>query len=152
MRIILLSLLLILICGPIWAQDESLQNFETDYCTFFANGTIQEPDLWKHCCFEHDLRYWFGGALDDRDIADTYLKQCVQDVAGSFWANLIYTGVREGHKSPIQNRLHWGWGWTSHRENLPLTNPEKKIIQVNLYQLNLDQDYVENFIRKYKLN
>lgn len=129
-----------------------MQPFETDYCTMFADGTPQKPDLWKHCCFEHDLRYWFGGDAHDIDFADDSLRQCVQDAAGSFWANLIYKGVREGHNSPIQHRLHWGWGWTPRRPNDSLTADEKALIRQDLYQLNLSPDYIRDFITKYRLN
>jgi hypothetical protein len=132
-----------------WAQQESLKPFETDYCTLFPEGTAKQPELWKQCCFEHDLRYWFGGSFANRDVADTFLKQCVQEVAGSFWANAIYDGVRRGHSSPIKNRLHWGWGWTSERDNSPLTTDEKALIRHDLYELGLDPAYVKHFILKY---
>lgn len=152
MKNIILSLLIILTGCFSLAQSEGLQKFETDYCTLFVNGTPKHPNLWKHCCFEHDLRYWFGGTLVDRNTADSYLKQCVYNVAGSFWANLIYDGVKIGHKSPVKNRHHWGWGWTPLRENTPLNNSEKVIIRDNLFQLNLSEDYIEQFINKYNLN
>lgn len=153
MRLIFLSLsLLFLFSSTSWAQNRPLQEFETDNCTLFANGTVQEPDLWKHCCFEHDLRYWFGGSFPERDVADLHLKQCVQKVAGKTWADLIYKGVRFGHQSPIQHRLHWGWGWAPPRGNGPLTAPEKAVIRQGLNQLSLPQDYIQEFLRKYGLN
>lgn len=146
-------LLFLLMCVGSFAgaQQESLQPFETDYCTLFPDGTPKKPALWKHCCFEHDLRYWFGGSFDDRDVADVFLKECVQDVAGSFWANLMYDGVRKGHSSPIQNRLHWGWGWTPVRDDAPLTSSEKTLIRHDLHGLGLDSAYVNHFILKYGL-
>jgi len=134
------------------AAEPRLKEFETDNCTMFADGTPQKPELWKHCCFEHDLRYWFGGDNADIDFADEQLRLCVLDVATPFWANLIYRGVREGHKSPVQHRLHWSWGWTEERALAPLTAPEKEIIRNDLDELNLDRHYIETFILKYNLN
>lgn len=134
------------------ATSAQLQPFETDGCTLFAEGTPQKPELWKHCCFEHDLRYWFGGEMPDRDFADLQLKQCVQDVAGSFWAQLIYKGVRDGHNSPIQHRLHWSWGWTPERSEAPLSPDEKTYIRNQLNQLSIDTNYIQQFILKYRLN
>lgn len=134
------------------AQTHNLQPFETDGCTFFVDGPVGRPNLWKHCCFEHDLRYWFGGDISARDVADDYLRQCVQASAGSFWANLMYKAVKRGHHSPIQHRLHWGWAWTPERANTPLTPSEKATVRQELYLLNLDRPYVESFILKYRLN
>lgn len=134
------------------AAQARLEPFQTDGCTMFADGTAQKPDLWKHCCVEHDLRYWFGGDSADLDFADLQLKQCVHDVAGSFWANLIYKGVREGHNSPVQHRFHWSWGWTPARNNAPLISSEKEIIRKDLRELNFDSAYIENFILRYNLN
>jgi len=152
MRNIILFLSLTIGFSISWAASESLKPFETDNCTFFAEGTIKQPDQWKHCCFEHDLRYWFGGSIPDRDFADENLKQCVKDVAGPFWSQLIYRGVKAGHQSPAQHRLHWAWGWTSPRDNHPLSSSEKEIIQHDLHQLRLNRAYVDDFISKYRLN
>jgi hypothetical protein len=52
-------LLIVIISTSTWAA--KLKSFETDYCTFFPEGTLRNPNLWKHCCIAHDLRYWVGG-------------------------------------------------------------------------------------------
>ncbi|MBS1970532.1 MAG: hypothetical protein JSU04_09495 [Bdellovibrionales bacterium] len=134
------------------ASEPHLRNFVTDYCTMFPEGTPQKPDLWKHCCFEHDLRYWFGGDSADLDFADESLRQCVKDVAGNFWANLMYKGVREGHSSPVKNQYHWSWGWDPERMDSPLSEAEKTLIRKDLGNLGLDPAYVHDFIGKYHLN
>jgi hypothetical protein len=104
--------------------NNSLKTFETDGCTMFVDGTPSKPGLWKHCCVEHDMRYWFAGDQKDMDKTDLRLKACVKEVAGSTWAELIYTGVRAGHNSPVKNKTHWGWGWTIERANTPLNSLE----------------------------
>lgn len=144
-------LFLLLVAGAAQAQIDPLRDFETDYCTLFANGTPRQPDLWKHCCFEHDLRYWFGGSLADQDLSDFHLKQCVNDVAGSAWAWVIYNGVRSGHLSPVKHRFFWGWGWGENRANTPLTEAEKVLIRQRLSELDLAPEYLEEFLRKNNL-
>src|SRR5690349_20933235 len=80
---------------------KELLDFVSDGCTMSPDGTLSKPGLWRHCCFEHDLRYWFGGTIGDRDFADVHLRSCVRDAAGEFWAAVIYRGVRLGHYSPV---------------------------------------------------
>ena len=86
------------------AEDNKLKAFETDGCTMFVDGTNSRPELWKTCCIEHDLRYWYGGSLSDMDEADNQIKICVEKVAGNAWAQVIYTGISAGHHSPIKNK------------------------------------------------
>lgn len=152
MRQLTLGFSFLLLSISAWSQEARLQPFETDYCTMFVDGTPQKPSLWKHCCFEHDLRYWFGGNSFDLDFADEALRQCVQSAAGNLWANLIYKGVREGHKSPVRHRYHWSWGWSPARADTPLTPFEKALIRQELGALPLDPNYIQNFILKYQLN
>lgn len=124
-----------------------LKPFETDNCTMFVDGPKSEPGLWKHCCIEHDLRYWFGGSDPDMDMADLRLKACVQKVAGDNWAKLIYTGVRAGHYSPIKNKYVWGWAWSVKRKKEPLTSAEVGYVITQLKDLRLDEVNIDEFIK-----
>lgn len=130
------------------ALDNALKSFETDGCTMFADGTVKRPGLWRHCCVEHDMRYWFGGDQANMDKTDLRLKACVFDVAGSFWAKLIYDGVRAGHSSPVKNKTHWGWGWVNERANIKLTEEESQYIIEELRRLPYDAVVIEKFIEK----
>lgn len=94
------------------------------------------------------MRYWFGGSQADMDKTDLRLKACVQDIAGSVWANLIYTGVRAGHSSPVKNKTHWGWGWVNERENTPLTSSESEYVIEELKRLPMDSAVIEKFIER----
>lgn len=125
-----------------------LKPFFTDGCTMFVDGTKERPDLWRHCCVEHDLRYWFGGSQKDLDSTDLRLKSCVNEVAGPTWAELIYTGVRMGHHSPVKNKTHWSWGWTKERANTALNTEEVKYIIDELHRLPLDPEMIERFIKQ----
>lgn len=129
--------------------DLVLQSFETDGCTMFVEGTLEKPDLWAHCCFEHDLRYWFGGTKDDKKFSDIQLRECVRDVAGSFWANLMYNGVRLGSFSPIKFKYVWNWGWQPKRKSLPLNKFEIDYIVEQLFAMDLDPQFREEFLNKY---
>lgn len=126
--------------------NNSLKSFETDGCTMFVDGTPSKPGLWKHCCVEHDMRYWFGGDQKDMDKTDLRLKACVKEVAGATWAELIYTGVRAGHNSPVKNKTHWSWGWTTERANAPLSSLESDYIIEEVRRLPYDSELLEKFI------
>lgn len=126
----------------------ALKPFVTDGCTLFADGTLKRPGLWTHCCEEHDMRYWFGGDQADMDKTDIRLRSCVKDVAGKTWADLIYTGVRAGHTSPVKNKTHWSWGWSTERANTPLTAKEITYIIEELRLLPFESEIIETFIQR----
>lgn len=134
-----------------FSSQQGLKKFETDYCTGFSEGTIFRPNLWKSCCFDHDLRYWFGGSKGEENKADLVLKQCVAQKAGSFYSNIMYYAVRTGHYSPIKHRLKWGWGYASRDPYKKLTQEEKIHIWDELNKLDLDPQYLEKFNSTYNL-
>jgi hypothetical protein len=134
---------------PTWAevdQTNSLKPFFTDGCTLFVDGPPGKPELWRHCCVEHDVRYWFGGSEKDLDKTDMKLKSCVNKVAGPVWAEVIYQGVRLGHKSPIKNKTHWSWGWMIERENKALNPFEALYVIDELKRLPMDRKFIDQFI------
>jgi hypothetical protein len=124
----------------------SLKTFETDGCTLFVDGTPRKPHLWKHCCIEHDMRYWFGGEQSDLDKTDLRLRACVKEAAGDGWAKLIYTGVRAGHNSPVKNKTQWSWGWNIERPNIAFSDLEVKYIVEEIRRLPYDSELLEKFI------
>lgn len=142
-----LTLLFSLISLSINASELKLKPFETDGCTMFVDGTKSEPKLWRHCCVEHDLRYWFGGSTTDMDETDLRLRSCVEKAAGDYWAAVIYRGVRAGHYSPIKNKYFWSWAWSVKRENVKLTTDESTYVIAQLRNLNLDEVNIEDFIK-----
>jgi hypothetical protein len=119
----------------------SLKPFTSDYCTWFPEGTIQRPQLWKHCCLEHDLYYWMGGNRNDRWRVDQLLKQCVQQTHAPRAANIMYRAVRAGSWSPIKMKgRKWGHGWQLKRKHYQsLTTSEMQLI---LDYLTLSNRYV----------
>lgn len=142
----LITALFVMTFVPSLKAELSLKPFKTDGCTLFIDGTNKAPGLWRHCCVEHDLRYWFGGSKEDMDATDVRLKSCVEKVAGSTWANIIYTGVRTGHHSPIKNKTQWNWGWSKKRNYQTLSKEEITIALTELRNLTLTEVNIEDFI------
>jgi hypothetical protein len=144
--IIALSLLVSFANAP--AVESKLRAFETDGCTLFVDGTSSKPDLWKHCCISHDLRYWFGGTKEEMDETDSRLKLCVEKAAGPRWAGLIYTGVRAGHYSPIKNKYQWAWAWSPKRSFEKLTAKEIEYVIAELKGMQAPEVDMESFLKE----
>ena len=126
------------------SREGELLNFKTDYCTYFPEGTPSRPKLWQDCCVSHDLWYWIGGTKNEQDQADLVLKRCVSQKASSFYGNLMYSGVRLGHLSPIKSKYKWSWGWNKKERHFQIVSLEEKAqakqiligIDENLYLIN----------------
>lgn len=108
-------------------------SFSTDLCTGFPEGTRREPNLWAHCCVEHDLHYWAGGTRRMRRIADIQLRVCVKRTGAVSQAKLMYAGVRAGHLSPVKfPQYQWGNAWKMNGDFRPLTHEEVSAIEADL--------------------
>lgn len=111
------------------AEREILKPFLTDYCTAYTEGTREQPDLWKHCCVEHDLYFWAGGSQEDRKKTDFRLKSCVEATGAVTQANLIYLAVSLGGSSPIRFRTkQWGHAWEFRSRYLSLNENETALV------------------------
>ena len=124
-----------------------LKPFFTDGCTMFIDGPRDQPELWRNCCVEHDLRFWFGGSAEDREVTDLRLKSCVEKVAGAYWANLIYYGVKTGQLSSIKSKTHWNWGWKQKREYGPLSAEEVSIVKSELEHMTVPEVDIPDFLK-----
>jgi hypothetical protein len=107
----------------------SLQPFTTDGCSHFPEGTRDEPELWLHCCVQHDLKYWAGGSWMDRLHADRALYQCVSDTGEPWIAAVMYIGVRAGGSAFINDPFRWGYGWPKLRGYTSLNEDELRQVQ-----------------------
>lgn len=117
----------------------------------FEEGTPSKPDAWKQCCYEHDLRFWFGGSGSQRDLADLRLKSCVEKTGHSYIAKAMYYAVRAGKYSPVKHKYKWGWGWTPYKEYESLTSDQKKVVRKKLGKLNIDPKMLKEFLNFYNL-
>jgi hypothetical protein len=145
MKALILSLLIV----PLTVLASNLSEFETDYCTFFPEGTISKPRLWEGCCLEHDLVYWAGGTSKMQDLADVELGVCVTQKSSAFFGRLMYRGVRLGHYSPIKSKSRWGHGWGDKRSFQELSTEEKSVIRIKLVDSNINPLYIDNYLKKY---
>ena len=122
-----------------------IRPFSTDFCTNFPEGTRARPDLWKDCCLIHDLYFWAGGSLTDRNAADVKLRLCVEKTGATATARIMYWAVRAGSLSPIKYPdKRWGNGWEGRKIHLPLTYDEMDRINYELGQT----AFIPAFIRK----
>lgn len=132
------------------SSEMKLLEFKTDYCTYFPEGTVSRPNLWKDCCISHDLWYWIGGTKSEQDQADINLKTCVTKKSSSFYGNLMYSGVRLGHLSPIKSKYIWSWGWNNKdRHYQAVTNSEKDQAKQSLSNIGEHQDLANIFIKEH---
>lgn len=137
-------LLISLVFTPLRAfETESLKPFLTDYCTSYPEGTRAKPELWKHCCEEHDLFFWGGGSLDDRKTVDLRLKSCVEATGAETQARLMYTAVTIGGASPIRFKTkQWGHAFVNRARYQSLSEDETRQLFEHLDRHNTDLDPV----------
>lgn len=106
--------------------------FTTDGCSRFPDGTIEQPQLWRQCCVEHDLAYWRGGSYEERMQADQALKSCVSELGQTQVSELMFIGVRMGGSPLWPTNYRWGYGWPYLRGYEPLSEAEKSSIRKQL--------------------
>lgn len=124
MRLAPLILLLSAACaGP------RLKPFATDGCTLFPDGTGRDKDLWRHCCVEHDRRYWLGGTRAERRNADRELRDCVAEAGEPKTGEMMRKGVRASGTPYLPTGFRWGFGWRYPRGYKPLTDEERRLVE-----------------------
>lgn len=106
-----------------------LRAFVSDGCTGSPNGPQESPNLWLHCCEQHDLRYWAGGTAADRFDADRELRACVKATGRGDTAQIMYRAVRLFGNPYNKTPWRWGFGWTQLRGYAPLTPEERAEIE-----------------------
>lgn len=116
---------------------DELKPFTSDGCSAFPDGTLQHQSLWAECCIQHDLAYWQGGTITQREQADKALQSCVKQAGEAEVADLMLAGVRVGGSPYWPTPFRWGYGWSYGRGYKPLTSEEKSQIQSQLKQLQL---------------
>ena len=111
-------------CG---AHDE-LTPFTSDGCSLFPEDSLINSDDWCSCCFEHDIAYWRGGTLEEREAADRALRDCVlAKTNNGALARVMYEGVRIGGSPYFYNWYRWGYGWSFDRTYQSLTTAEHEL-------------------------
>lgn len=108
------------------AISSNLNEYASDGCSLFPDGTLEERSLWCDCCFNHDVAYWRGGSEKEREQADKALRACVLERTGNkVLADMMYDGVRVGGSPVFPTWYRWGYGWKYGRGYKPLTEAEQ---------------------------
>ncbi len=128
-RLFLTGILAGALLGNDCAAASELNEFWSDGCTLFPNGTLQDRTLWCNCCFNHDIAYWRGGSEEERKAADEALRACVLAHTGNHaLAETMYDGVRLGGGPAFPTWYRWGYGWKYGRGYQALNQEELKQI------------------------
>lgn len=141
----------VLFVGQSSFAQEELAPFETDFCTGYIEGTLDNPEAWKLCCVEHDMFFWAGGSKEDRKKADLNLRACVEESGHPKHAALIYYSVRLGSYSPIKfSGKKWNFGWPFRPTHQELSNDDLDQIEDHLFTFypSIPLDFKQNFIFK----
>jgi len=118
--------LLALPAGQGWGTEQVLRPFFSDGCSLFPDGTAKDRALWCGCCFTHDIAYWRGGTAQERQKADSVLRDCVLErTKDKKLAEAMLLGVRAGGHPVSVMWYRWGYGWEPGRGYKPLTETEK---------------------------
>ena len=108
------------------AISSNLNEYTSDGCSLFPDGTLEDRSLWCDCCFNHDVAYWRGGSEKERENADKALRACVLERTGNkVLADMMYDGVRIGGSPVFPTWYRWGYGWKYGRGYTPLTEAEQ---------------------------
>lgn len=107
------------------SSDSKLKPFASDGCSLFPDSSFINDQDWCSCCFEHDLAYWRGGTVREREIADAKLRDCVSEKTNNnILATLMHEGVKLGGSPYFYNWYRWGYGWSYDRKYQELSETE----------------------------
>lgn len=153
MKVLILILALRQLISVAYAS-EKINPFTSDGCSHWLEGPRSNPNLWRECCFFHDISHWMGGPKSERLDADKKLSSSVKSKGEDLNSFLMYAGVRIGG-SPFRNTSYrWGHGWPSKRGYKTLTSEE--IINVH-QELDLthfsenEKEWYEEYISSKKI-
>ena len=74
-------------------RKSDLKDFETDGCTYYFEGDVEDRFKWMSCCLVHDVAYYRGGTEYERFKADTELGLCVARKDSVTQGKTMMTGV-----------------------------------------------------------
>lgn len=130
---------------PNMIRPSDISPFTTDGCTGFPDGLPGKPAVWRHCCIQHDRRYWAGGTAEDRMAADRDLKECVIAEGAPDIAATMYLGVRFGGLPCWPTGYRWGYGWPYYRGYKPLSEEERAVVQKLAHEHQQDTEHSDCF-------
>jgi hypothetical protein len=111
---------------------DELDDFRSDGCSAFPDGTVSQKMLWLSCCRQHDFTYWLGGGSEQRRIADIELRDCVAAVGEETIANLMLAGVRVGGSPWWPTSFRWAYGWPYLRGYQQISSEEQPMVDAKV--------------------
>lgn len=124
MKILILLFALGQLISVSYADAERINPFTSDGCSNWPEGPRSNPNMWRECCFVHDMSYWMGGTKEERKNADKQLRSCVKSKGADVNSFLMYVGVRAGGSPFLDTSFRWGYGWPSIRGYKVLSDDE----------------------------
>jgi len=131
--------------GPLVSDEDKnptakiLRPFSSDGCSSSPNGMNltateknENPDdnnSWLECCYAHDIQYWTGGTLQDKQKADNRLSECISKKGFPKIAELYRTSVDQFGGPNSTKTYRWGYGWNYQRSFGPLNPKEKEKVK-----------------------
>lgn len=82
--------------------------FTTDGCSLWLNSLFGKD--FTDICIEHDIEYWKGGSAGDRKIADTILRERVNEEI-LLMGDIMYIGIRVFGHPLVPAPWRWGYGF-----------------------------------------
>ena len=82
--------------------------FTTDGCSIWVNSFFG-TDI-TDLCIEHDMKYWKGGSAQDREKADSVLRESVNERI-PFMGDIMYLGIRVFAHPIVPAPWRWGYGF-----------------------------------------
>lgn len=110
------------------ANAGKLTPFVSDGCSSSPDGFVEGAELLE-CCLIHDVQYWKGGTLEEKQQADAEFKMCLDKRTFPWMAQIYYQSVKVGGDADLGAPWAWGYGWKPLREYSPLTAEEKQSVQ-----------------------
>lgn len=126
-----------------------LRPFSTDGCSLSPDSILGKQIV--HCCVVHDVAYWIGGTMEDKNISDKEFEECIVKRADPISARIYREAVSVGGNPIAPNTFRWGYGWDRIRPAGPLTAEEIKQGE-DLYGPNLISLKQMVAAEKYKVN
>ncbi|MFC1730779.1 hypothetical protein ACFL6I_10645 [candidate division KSB1 bacterium] len=92
-------------------HDEILppKEFTTDGCSLWLNNVFDND--FTDICIKHDIKYWKGGSVEDRKIADSELRESINESV-PLMGDVMYIGVRLFGHPLIPSQWGWGYGFS----------------------------------------
>ena len=117
------------------AEEFKLRPFFTDGCSGVLDADyLFTGKSYVDCCIVHDIAYWKGGSLEEKERADKVFGQCISEKLNPFLGSLFEQGVKYGGSASFDFPWRWGYGWYPKRPPGLLSGPDWKQVEALIPQ------------------